>query len=105
MRLNSSREIWGEKVQIACFRSSDDWLIVISNEDPELALQNYREHWMIETLFQALKGRMFHLEETHFQKQERISKFFAVLILAFCWCHKVGEWRHSVIPIKTKSHG
>ena len=60
---------------------------------------------MIETLFQSLKGRGFNLEETHLQEPERISKLFAVLALAFCWCYKVGEWRNSVIPIKTKSHG
>lgn len=105
MVLNSSRKVWGEEVEIACFRSSDDWVIVICNELPELALQNYQERWMIETLFQALKGRGFNLEDTHLHKQERISKLFAVLTLAFCWCYQVGEWRNSVIPIKTKSHG
>ena len=105
MVLNTPRKVWGETVKLACFRSSNDWVIIICNESPELALKNYQERWMIETLFQALKGRGFNLEDTHLQKQERISKLFAVLTLAFCWCYKVGEWRNSVIPIKIKSHG
>lgn len=78
---------------------------MICNKSPELALENDQERWMIETLFQALKGRGFNLEDTHLQKQERISTLFAVLTLAFCWCYNVGEWRSSVIPIKIKSHG
>lgn len=105
MVLNTPRNVWGEAVRLACFRSADDWVILIGNASPENALTQYQERWMIETRFQALKGRGFNLEETHLQKQERISKLFAVLTLAFCWCYKVGEWRDSVTPIKIKSHG
>jgi hypothetical protein len=28
-----------------------------------------------------------------------------VLVVAFCWAHKVGEWRHGLKPIKVKNHG
>ena len=59
---------------------------------------------MIETLFQALKGRGFNLEDPHLQNPERISKLFAVITLAFAWCYKVGEWRNKIKPIKLKNH-
>ena len=104
MILNRSRKVWGHDVYLACFRSADDWVIIISDKAPEVALQNYQRRWTIETLFQALKGRGFNLEDTHLQDLERINKLFAVLTLAFCWCYKVGTWRKEITPIKIKSH-
>ncbi len=105
MTLNKSRKIWGgQVVHLACFRTADSWVIVICAQAPHKALEHYQQRWKIETLFQALKGRGFNLEDTHLQNLERINKLFAVITLAFVWCYKVGVWRNNIIPIKTKSH-
>ena len=30
----------------------------------------------------------------------------ALMVLAFCWAHKTGEWKHEVVKLlKTKNHG
>jgi len=29
----------------------------------------------------------------------------AVLAVAFCWAHKIGEWQNEIKPIKIKNHG
>ncbi len=57
-------------------------------------------------MFQCLKGRGFHLEETRLTRYFRIKKVMALLTLAFCWAHKTGEWKHQAVrPLKTKKHG
>ncbi len=105
MVLNQCRTIWGISVHLACFRSTDDWVIIACDQAPAQALTAYQQRWAIETLFQCLKGRGFNLEETHLTKAERIEKLFAVLTIAFCWCYKMGEWRHEAKPITKKNHG
>jgi len=51
-----------------------------------------------------LKTRGFNLEDTHMTNHERVSKLVAVLAIAFCWAHKVGDWLHEATPIRLKSH-
>ena len=29
----------------------------------------------------------------------------AIVAIAFCWAHKVGEWQHEIKPINIKKHG
>jgi hypothetical protein len=62
--------------------------------------------WEIEHLFQCLKSRCFHLEETRLTRYFRIKKVMALLAPAFCRAHKTGEWKHQAVkPLKTKKHG
>ena len=66
----------------------------------------YGYRWEIETLFQSLKGRGFHWEETRLTTPDRIKKMMALLAIAFCWSHKMGEWKHKEIkPLQVKKHG
>jgi len=51
-----------------------------------------------------MKTRGFNLEDTHMTNHERVSKLVAVLAIAFCWAHKVGDWLHEAKPIRLKSH-
>lgn len=44
-------------------------------------------------LFQSLKGRGFCFEETRLTHYERIAKLILLLVIGFCWAHKVGEWQ------------
>ena len=56
MVLNQTRRVWGHAVYLSCFRSANDWVIIISSHTSQDALVHYQQRWMIETLFQALKG-------------------------------------------------
>lgn len=84
---------------------SDELLIVASNKKLKNPIDIYARRWEIETLFQALKGRGFHWEESRLTQRVKVKKMVALLALAFCWAHKTGEWRHEQTPLKTKTHG
>lgn len=85
---------------------SGELLILAGNQKIPKSLAVYGLRWEIENLFQCLKGRGFHMEETRLTHYFRIKKVMALLVIAFCWAHKTGEWKHKVIkPLKTKTHG
>ena len=80
-------------------------LIIASNCLVQDAIEIYGLRWEIETLFGCLKGRGFKLEETHVVGYHRIKKLMVLPMIAFCWAHKVGDWKHDgVLPIKIKTH-
>jgi hypothetical protein len=85
---------------------SGELLILAGNQRFPQPLEVYGRRWEIEHLFQRLKGRGFHLEETRLTRYFRIKKGMALVALAFCWAHKTGEWKHQAVrPLKTKKHG
>jgi hypothetical protein len=105
-RLEKPRSMWGLEVWVTGMRlSSGDDLIVVSPKYVEQAIKEYAWRWEIETLFGCLKSRGFRLEETHVVEAERLKKLIALLALAFCWAHVVGEWLSRQKPLKTKPHG
>ena len=67
-----------------------DFLIVASSHPGNL-LEDYRTRWSIECLFQALKGRGFHLEETRVVEPDRLCRLFGLLVLAYVLCVCIGE--------------
>jgi len=70
---------------------SGELLILAGNQRFPQPLEVYGLRWEIEHLFQCLKGRGFHLEETRLTRYFRIKKVMALVALAFCWAHKTGE--------------
>ena len=82
-----------------------EFVIITTPEQPETALENYKERWPIETLFIGLKTRGFDLESTPMTDPQRLEKLMVFLAIAFSWAHIIGEWRHEVKPIKIKKHG
>jgi hypothetical protein len=80
-------------------------LILVTDKNPDRALENYKKRWGIETLFQCLKKRGFNFEDTRMTFPERIDKLIALLAIAFAWCHITGEWRNERKKIKIKKHG
>jgi hypothetical protein len=104
--LKGKRMVLGHELFIVGLRlSNEEYLILATNNDPELAIKDYSQRWEIETLFGCLKSRGFRFESTHMTNPKRISKLLALLAIAFCWCHITGEWVHSHKPIKIKKHG
>lgn len=96
-----SVHLWkGDKVFLAGSRSErGELMIVATNQSPKNAIAIYLRRWEIECLFQTLKGRGFHFEETHLTDLKRLEKLIALLAIAFCWAHSIGEWRALKRPI------
>lgn len=95
-------ELYKEKVFLAGSRSeSGELMIVATNQSPKNAIEIYLRRWEIENLFQSLKGRGFHFEETHITALDRLEKLIVPLAIGFCWAHKIGEWRatQKAIPL------
>jgi hypothetical protein len=83
-----------------------DFLIVVSFNKPEQALEYYAKRWQIETLFRGLKSSGFNLEDTHVTRLDRLEKLGMLVMIAFVWCYKIGDYIESEIkPISIKSHG
>ena len=95
------------QVCLSALRLADgELLIVASGGLAQDAITVYGLRWEIETLFGCLKGRGFKLEETRVVGYLRIKKLLVLPVIAFCWAHKVGDWKHDcVLPIKVKKHG
>lgn len=104
--LQDKRKLWKQKVYLSALRLSDGELLIVATdkllEDPILL---YGKRWQIETLFGCLKSKGFGFEETRITKPERIEKLLVLLTVAFCWAHKIGEWRHEEKAIPIKKHG
>ena len=94
------------KAYLSALRLADGELLVAASGDRvQDAIKIYGLRWEIETLFGCLKGRGFKLEETRVVDYLRIKKLLVLPVIAFCWAHKVGDWKHNcVLPIKVKTH-
>ena len=105
--LRGKRNIMGMNLRIAgSMDKNQGKLIVVTNCDKYNPIGIYGFRWEIESLFQALKGRGFNLEDTHITDKNRIAQLLAILSIAFVWAHKVGEYRDANIKeIPRKKHG
>jgi hypothetical protein len=83
-----------------------DYCIIVSYKKPEEALIKYCERWQIETLFRGLKTSGFNLENTHVIHLDRLEKLILVVMIAFVWCYKLGDFIDANFKkIKIKKHG
>lgn len=107
IKIRGGRQYGGVKVWVEAARGRDakESIIVLASEKSEKILVEYKRRWMIETLFQNLKGRGFEMEETHLTEASKIDKFFGVLALAVAWASKTGEAESQQKPIEIKNNG
>lgn len=104
--LRGKRIVCGVRLFVVGVRMPDgEYLIIVTDKEPETALDDYARRWGIETLFGCLKSRGFDFESTHMTKAERIDKLAALLAIAFCRCVFTGEWLNEEKPLKVKKHG
>jgi hypothetical protein len=104
--LRHQRQLWGHWLFIAGLRLDDGSLLIVATSDSaQSAIADYAARWGIETLFGIFKTRGFCLESTHLKDDERLSKLIALLTLALCWAHRVGEWLVEQGAIPIKKHG
>lgn len=106
MILMGARTVYETSVYLSALRLEDgELLIVATAKCCTDAIESYAKRWEIETLFSCLKSRGFNFEDTHVTDRRRIKSLLFVLVIAFCWAHRVGEWHHeNVKPIKLKTH-
>jgi hypothetical protein len=98
-------ELFGARVYLVGSRSErGELLIVATNQKNKNAIAVYLRRWEIENLFACLKGRGFRFEDTHLTSLERIEKRMALLVVGFCWAHKIGEWKARIKPILFKKY-
>lgn len=96
----------GVRLNIALKKLPDDYLIVGGSLAAKKLFRHYRYRWSIETFFQSLKKRGFHLEETHLKALDRLKKLMAMVSIAFVFCWQVGYYYHQHrSPIPLKKHG
>jgi hypothetical protein len=104
--LSEPRTLWEHVVYLSALRLPDGELLIVATDslltDP---IAHYGKRWQIETLFGCFKSRGFNFEETHMVNPARINKLLTLLSIAFCWAHKIGEWRHEEKAIPIKKHG
>ena len=82
-----------------------EYLIIVSYDNQQEALLNYKERWQIETMFKAFKTKGFNIEDTHLSDIDRIDKLVAVISITFTWAYKAGIYAHqSIKPIVIKKH-
>lgn len=86
-------------------KCKDDFLILISFNKPQKALEEYAKRWQIEMCFKALKSSGFDIENTHLTHLERIERLLLLVMIAFVWCYKTGIYLNEKVPIKIKTHG
>ncbi len=103
--LQRPRRVYDLPVYMSALRLKDQYLILASNQQRQVALEVYKKRWGIEVLFANLKSRGFNLEETHLIHQDRIEKLIALLAIACTWAHIIGEWIALTKPLKVKNHG
>ena len=106
VELKGRRRVIGQQLHISGMKlRGGEYLIVASGEPTRRAVEEYARRWEIETLFGCFKKRGFCLEQTRLRETERLKKMVALLALAFCWAHKVGEWVSQGKPLPIKQHG
>jgi hypothetical protein len=104
--LPGKRRLLGVALYVSGMRvAGGEFLIIARAAAGETAMQDYAKRWEIETLFGCLKSRGFCLEQTHVTEAERLKKLVALMALAFCWAHVVGEWLSRQKPLPVKKHG
>ena len=81
-------------------------LLIVSFNKPEQGVAYYKQRWQIETLFRGMKSSGFNIKDTHVTDLERLEKLFSLVMIAFVWCYKLGDYIDEYIKkIRIKKHG
>jgi hypothetical protein len=104
-------ELHGQRCYLSGTKTIDrdgkiEFLIIVSFNKPEQAMEYYKQRWQIETLFRGLKSSGFNIEATHVTDLDRLEKLFSLTMVAFVWCYKIGDYLDdNVKRIIIKKHG
>lgn len=106
-KVYKNQSLFNRKVDIVGKRldKKDDYLIIITNGDAKLNIEEYRRRWKIETMFSSLKTRGFNLEDTHMTEDSKLKMLVGILAIAYVFSFLVGVQKEKYEPIKIKKHG
>lgn len=101
--LSGFRKVGDVSVYISGMKLPDGkFLIVVSSDNPETALETYAKRWQIETMFACLKTKGFRFEDTHLTDLCRIDKLLGIVTIAFVWAYLVGDELNEIKPVHIK---
>lgn len=104
--LRHRRCLWGHCLYVSALKLDEGKLFIVTTAHRHhTAISDYAHRWGIEMLVGIFKTRGFCLESTHLQDLERLSRLFALLMLALCWVFRTGQWLNQLKPLKLKKHG
>lgn len=95
--------VWGQAWVQAL--TGGEFLFLFGNVGLPYMGQLYAKRWTIEQCFQNLKGRGFHLENTHLRCLHKLRKLVALVSLAYAFCLSVGHAADQRTPIARKKQG
>lgn len=94
------------RVNLSLSYGKDQKLLFLVGTLPYRQLQeSYQRRWAVETFFQALKDRGFHIESSCLQSIEKYRKLFAIVAIAYTLCWATGIEDGKCNPVKRKKHG
>jgi hypothetical protein len=86
-------------------RLEREWLIVVSNVAPRIALAAYRKRWAIECMFADAKTRGLNLEDTRLTDPRKLDLLMALVALALAWAGRTAADLLGPRAPKRKAHG
>ena len=95
----------GPLLNFAAKRLKNEWLIVVSNVAPRIALAAYRKRWAIECLFGDAKTRGLNLEDTGLTDPRKLDLLMGIVALALAWAGRTAANLLGPHAPKRKSHG
>jgi IS4 transposase len=73
--------------------SIQEFQIIALFNKPDQAQSIYKERWQIESAFKALKSSGFNIEDTHLSDVDRLSKLFALVLVAVAGHTRLASFR------------
>lgn len=103
--------VYGAKINICGRRllrhqpSKEEYLIIVTNLEPDVGLELYKARWCIETMFGVLKTRGFNLENTKVTISVRLENLMLLVGVAVLWALQVGLWVVQREGLETRADG
>jgi hypothetical protein len=97
-------EVYGHHGTLQATLSSDNNLVIVfTHIEVKQPLEEYRNRWGIEQMFESMKSYGFDLESTNLRDSGKLNKLICFLTIAYCWSLCVGECCEGADKIK--AHG
>ena len=87
-----TRDAYGPVMVLCCWGKGEvDPLYLVSNMSiAEEAIKYYKKRFRIETFFSDQKSRVFHIEKSHLEDCQRLSRLLIATCLAYIWLVYLG---------------
>jgi hypothetical protein len=88
-----TRDAYGPVMVLCCWaRGEMEPLYLVSNmSSAEDAITHYKKRFRIETFFSDQKSRGFHIQKSHIEEPQRLSRLLIALCLAYIWMVYLGS--------------